>query len=114
MRGRHPVSPYRRGNKVAINVGYYYMANACGRLTGTILSGALYSYVGDDVSEGLAACFGASVVFIVVSTAVTYWIDDDDGGLRWGKSLACCGAEPWVDEDKTAAAAVVEEGGVGR
>lgn len=53
------VVKYAEGNKVAINVGFYYMANAFGRLTGTILSGALYSYAGDDVNDGLAACFGA-------------------------------------------------------
>ena len=29
-------------DKVAMNVGFYYMANAAGRLTGTILSGWVY------------------------------------------------------------------------
>jgi hypothetical protein len=37
----------------------------------------------------------------MISTAVTYGIDDDEGGLRWGKGLACCGAAPWVEgQDK--------------
>ena len=49
------VVKYAEGNKVAINVGFYYMANAFGRLTGTIASGALYLYVGDNVNDGLAA-----------------------------------------------------------
>ncbi len=31
---------YAQGDKVAMNVGFYYMANAGGRLTGTVLSGA--------------------------------------------------------------------------
>ena len=77
--------------------------------------GALYSYVGDDVNDGLAACFGASVLFVIVSTAVTYWIDDNEGGLRWGKGLACCGAEPWVDEPKPGAndAGSSQEGAAG-
>lgn len=29
-----------------MNVGFYYMANAMGRLVGTIVSGALYTYAG--------------------------------------------------------------------
>lgn len=33
---------YTDGDKVAMNVGFYYMANACGRLGGTVLSGVLY------------------------------------------------------------------------
>jgi hypothetical protein len=36
-----PVCRYADGNKVAMNVGFYYMANAMGRLTGTLVSGAL-------------------------------------------------------------------------
>jgi hypothetical protein len=30
---------YAEGDKVAMNVGFYYMANACGRLTGRWLGG---------------------------------------------------------------------------
>ena len=33
---------YTDSDKVAMNVGFYYMANACGRLAGTVLSGLLY------------------------------------------------------------------------
>lgn len=44
-----------------MNVGFYYMANAGGRLIGTLLSGALYSYAGSDEREGFAACFWASL-----------------------------------------------------
>jgi hypothetical protein len=36
---------YAEGNKVAQSVGFYYMSNAAGRLMGTLVSGALYSYV---------------------------------------------------------------------
>ena len=46
---------YAEGDKVAMNVGFYYMANAAGRLTGTVLSGALYQW------QGLEACLWASV-----------------------------------------------------
>ncbi|KAK9797051.1 hypothetical protein WJX73_008033 [Symbiochloris irregularis] len=36
---------YAEGNKIAMSVGFYYMANAGGRLIGTLLSGFLYTYV---------------------------------------------------------------------
>jgi len=45
-------------DKVAMNVGFYYMANAGGRLTGTILSGLLFQYY------GFLACLLASSLFI--------------------------------------------------
>ncbi len=52
---------YAEGDKVAMNVGFYYMANAAGRLTGTVLSGALYQW------QGLEACLWASVVFALAA-----------------------------------------------
>jgi len=38
------VLSYADNDKVAMNVGFYYMANAGGRLMGTVLSGALYQW----------------------------------------------------------------------
>ena len=52
---------YAEGDKVAMNVGFYYMANAGGRLTGTVLSGALYQW------QGLEACLWGSVVFVLAA-----------------------------------------------
>ena len=49
---------YAEGDKVAMNVGFYYMANAGGRLAGTVLSGALYQW------QGLEACLWASAAFV--------------------------------------------------
>ncbi len=37
---------YTDDDKVAMNVGFYYMANAGGRLAGTVLSGLLYQWYG--------------------------------------------------------------------
>lgn len=48
---------YTDSDKVAMNVGFYYMANACGRLGGTVLSGVLYQH------SGLIGCLWACVVF---------------------------------------------------
>jgi len=56
---------YADGDKVAMNVGFYYMANAFGRLTGTVLSGALYMW------QGLEACVWVSVVFVLTAGALS-------------------------------------------
>ena len=106
------VVKYADGDKVAMNVGFYYMANAFGRLVGTIGSGALYSYVSADVDVGLAACFFAAIVFVALSGLVTTKIDDDEGGLRWGTKLRCLGARPWAEVEAERArekAALAEE-----
>ena len=91
------VVKYADGNKVAINVGFYYMANAFGRLIGTIISGALYSYVGSTV-EGFAACFWASSAFVLISAALELYIDDDAGGL-WCGSIKCIGDDALAEKD---------------
>ncbi len=52
---------YSDGDKVAMNVGFYYMANAGGRLAGTVLSGALYQW------QGLQTCLWASAAFILAA-----------------------------------------------
>jgi predicted MFS family arabinose efflux permease len=52
---------YAEGDKVAMNVGFYYMANAGGRLVGTVLSGALYQW------QGLEACLWASAAFVLAA-----------------------------------------------
>jgi predicted MFS family arabinose efflux permease len=52
---------YADGDKVAMNVGFYYMANAGGRLAGTVLSGALYEW------QGLETCLWASTAFVLAA-----------------------------------------------
>jgi MFS family permease len=52
---------YTDSDKVAMNVGFYYMANAGGRLAGTVLSGVLYQWY------GLVACLWASVAFVLAA-----------------------------------------------
>jgi len=56
---------YSDSDKVALNVGFYYMANACGRLVGTLLSGVMY------LQSGLAGCLWTSVGFIIAAAALT-------------------------------------------
>ena len=48
-----------------MNVGFYYMANAGGRLAGTVLSGALYQW------QGLEACLWASAAFVLAAGALS-------------------------------------------
>ncbi|RLA40026.1 MAG: MFS transporter, partial [Gammaproteobacteria bacterium] len=46
---------------VSLDVGFYYMANAAGRLAGTLLSGLIYQW------QGLEACMLASSAFIALA-----------------------------------------------
>ncbi len=48
---------YSDGDRVAMNVGFYYMANAGGRLVGTLLSGVTFQ------AYGVTGCLWASVAF---------------------------------------------------
>lgn len=50
---------------VSLDVGFYYMANAMGRLLGTVLSGWLYQ------SYGLAMCLWVSAGFIVLTALIS-------------------------------------------
>lgn len=54
--------------KVAMSVGIYYMANACGRLAGTVLSGLVYQ-LGLRTGEngGLIGCLLVSSAFVVMA-----------------------------------------------
>jgi MFS family permease len=59
---------YADSEKVAMQVGFYYMANAAGRLSGTVLSGAIFQAAGLG-ANGLAACLVASMAFVAASAA---------------------------------------------
>ena len=50
---------------VSMDVGFYYMANAAGRLTGTLLSGVMYQYY------GLSACLLVSSVMLGIAIVLT-------------------------------------------
>jgi hypothetical protein len=56
---------YAQSGKAAMNVGFYYMANAGGRLAGTVLSGALYEW------RGFTACLWASVAFVAATALLS-------------------------------------------
>ena len=92
---------YADGNKVAVNVGFYYMSNAVGRLVGTILSGVLYTFAGATVTDGFGWCFVASAAFVAICTALTMFIRDDEDGLRCGGLI--CVRPPHVKKEDTSA-----------
>jgi MFS family permease len=60
---------YADRGRVALNVGFYYMANASGRLVGTLLSGAVYQAAGEG-RTGLVACLAVSLAFVAASAAL--------------------------------------------
>ncbi|PWQ99123.1 organoarsenical effux MFS transporter ArsJ [Leucothrix pacifica] len=57
---------YADGDKVSLNVGFYYMANAGGRLIGTILSGWGYQQF------GLEGCLWISALFIGLTFLLSF------------------------------------------
>jgi len=91
---------YADGNKVAQSVGFYYMANAGGRLMGTLVSGALYSYVDpENATNGIGACFLAGAASSLLATLITYNIRDNAVGLKC-RSMTC--VQEQTSEDTTA------------
>jgi len=55
---------YAREEGASMDVGFYYMANAMGRLIGTVLSGYIYQ------QAGLQACLWLSSIFILLSAFI--------------------------------------------
>ncbi|MEC8936518.1 MAG: organoarsenical effux MFS transporter ArsJ, partial [Pseudomonadota bacterium] len=53
---------YARADGVSMDVGFYYMANAMGRLVGTLLSGWLY------MEYGLSACLWVAAALVAASS----------------------------------------------
>jgi predicted MFS family arabinose efflux permease len=56
---------YSDGDEVAMNVGFYYMANAGGRLVGTLLSGIVFQLA------GVVGCLWTSAAFAATAGAIS-------------------------------------------
>ena len=56
---------YAKGDGVSLDVGFYYMANAMGRLIGTVLSGWVFQIA------GLSACLWVSFAFLAITTLIS-------------------------------------------
>tara|TARA_R110001592_G_scaffold43042_10_gene139793 strand:- start:459 stop:1715 length:1257 start_codon:yes stop_codon:yes gene_type:complete len=56
---------YAKQDGVSLDVGFYYMANAMGRLVGTVLSGWVYQ------AYGFAACLWIAFAFLVITSIIS-------------------------------------------
>lgn len=56
---------YAKADGVSLDVGFYYMANAAGRLLGTVLSGWVYQ------TWGFSACLVVSTLFLLLTSGVS-------------------------------------------
>lgn len=98
---------YASKDKVAVSVGFYYMSNAVGRLFGTIGSGLLYTFVGNEVNDfsgndavaGLAACFFAGTICSLLAAIITVKIKDEKHGLKCGPCLTLVHGEIEEEEE---------------
>ncbi len=64
------VLAYSDRDKVAMNVGFYYMANAGGRLAGTVLSGWAYQ------TQGLTGCLWWSAAFVLAAALLSFGLPE--------------------------------------
>ncbi|WP_017293530.1 organoarsenical effux MFS transporter ArsJ [Geminocystis herdmanii] len=60
------VLAYTEDDDVALNVGFYYMANSGGRLLGTITSGVVFQM------GGIEACLWISSFFVLIASLVSF------------------------------------------
>lgn len=59
---------YSKSEEVSLDVGFYYMANALGRLIGTILSGVLYQLY------DLEGCLYTSAIFLLLTVIISIFL----------------------------------------
>ena len=78
---------YSDGDKVAMNVGFYYMANAAGRLAGTLLSGILFQ------ATGVSGCLWGSVAFAAAAGAISSLLPRKDGAMHMSDMKASGGSD---------------------
>ncbi|WP_017245099.1 organoarsenical effux MFS transporter ArsJ [Stutzerimonas stutzeri] len=64
---------YAKEDGVSLDVGFYYMSNALGRLVGTLLSGWVFQVY------SLQACLWVSSLFVVLAALISLWLPRHDG-----------------------------------
>ncbi|WP_135081866.1 organoarsenical effux MFS transporter ArsJ [Terasakiella sp. SH-1] len=65
---------YSDADKVSLSVGFYYMANAVGRLLGTLLSGLVYQMA------GLEACLAVSALMVLIAASSVMFLPKKETG----------------------------------
>jgi len=73
---------YSDFDKVSMNVGFYYMANAGGRLAGTVLSGLVYQ------TQGLIGCLWWSAGFVLTAAVLSFKLPAVEPQAESGKQAA--------------------------
>jgi predicted MFS family arabinose efflux permease len=71
------VLAYSEADRVSMSVGFYYMANACGRLLGTLLSGVLYQ------AAGVTASLWGAVVLAGLAGIGAMFLPPVSSGVGW-------------------------------
>ena len=82
---------YAGRDKVAKEVGFYYMSNAGGRLVGTMLSGIVYEYT--EKLWGISICLWVATGFLMISSICSHFLpqliaNHDGGGGQQGAGAA--------------------------
>ncbi|HUH06058.1 MAG TPA: organoarsenical effux MFS transporter ArsJ [Kofleriaceae bacterium] len=67
---------YSKSDEVALNIGFYYMANAAGRLVGTIASGLVYQYA------GLGGCLLTAGGMVLVASGLALLLPNPRAATR--------------------------------
>ncbi len=67
---------YAKADGVSLDVGFYYMSNAMGRLIGTVLSGWVYQ------AYGLQACLWVSSAFVAMAALISMGLPRDHELIR--------------------------------
>ena len=65
---------YAKRDGVSLDVGFYYMSNAAGRLLGTVLSGLVYQ------QYGFMACVVVSAIFVAMAVLMSVGLPRNSGG----------------------------------
>jgi predicted MFS family arabinose efflux permease len=73
---------YSDFDKVSMNVGFYYMANAGGRLAGTVLSGLVYQ------TQGLTGCLWWSAALVLAAAVLSFKLPAIEPPAEAGRQTA--------------------------
>lgn len=74
------VLAYSESDRVSLSVGFYYMANACGRLLGTLLSGVLYQLA------GVGASLWGAVVLATFAGGIAMLLPPVTADVAWSRA----------------------------
>ena len=67
---------FSQDHDVSLNVGFYYMSNAAGRLVGTLLSGLIYQM------WGVVGCLAVAAIFAALSGAIVIQLENQTRRLK--------------------------------